>query len=53
VILGHKSIKSTEGYIHIAEMLYQNSANDEFTVEVAHTLEEAVKLVEVGYEFHV
>jgi hypothetical protein len=34
-------------------MLYMNGANDEFTVKVAHTLEEAVKLMEVGYEFHV
>jgi integrase len=52
-ILGHKSIQSTERYIHIEKMLYMNGANDEFTVKVAHTLEEAIKLVEVGYEFHV
>jgi hypothetical protein len=51
-ILGHKSIKSTESYIHIEKMLYLNG-DDEFTVKVAHTLEEAVRLVEVGYEFHV
>jgi hypothetical protein len=34
-------------------MLYLNGANDEFTVKVAHTLEEATKVIEVGYEFHV
>lgn len=51
-ILGHKSIKSTEAYIHIEKMLYQNEANDQFTVKVANTLDDAVKLMEVGFEFH-
>ena len=51
-ILGHKSIKSTEAYIHIEKMLYQNEANDQFTVKVANTLDNAVKLMEVGFEFH-
>ncbi len=52
MILGHKSIKSTETYIHIEKMLYQGKANDQFTVKVADTLEDAVKLMEVGFEFH-
>jgi len=51
-ILGHKSISSTETYIHIEEMMYLNQ-NDNFTVRVANTLEEAIKLMEVGYEFHI
>jgi hypothetical protein len=33
-------------------MLYQNGSNDEFSVKVADTLNDAVKLLEVGYEFH-
>jgi len=33
-------------------MLYQNEANDQFTVKVANTLDDAVKLMEVGFEFH-
>jgi len=33
-------------------MLYQKEADDQFTVKVAHTLDEAVALMEVGYEFH-
>jgi hypothetical protein len=33
-------------------MLYQNKANDQFTVKVAGTLEDAVNLMEVGFEFH-
>jgi hypothetical protein len=51
MILGYKSIKSTETYIHIEEMMYQDR-NDQFTVKVANTTEEAVKLMEVGFEYH-
>jgi len=52
MILGHKSIKSTETYIHLEKMIYQGKANDQFTVKVADTLEEAIKLMEVGFEYH-
>jgi len=48
MILGHKGIKSTETYIHIEKMIYQSKENDQFTVKVADTLEDAVKLMEVG-----
>ena len=33
-------------------MLYLGNANDQFTVKVADTLEEAIKLIEVGLELH-
>jgi hypothetical protein len=33
-------------------MIYQSEANDQFTVKVADTLEDAVKLMEVGFEYH-
>jgi hypothetical protein len=33
-------------------MIYQTGANDQFIVKVADTLEEAVKLMEVGFEYH-
>ena len=52
MILGHKSITSTENYIHLEEMLYNGDANDQFTVKVADTMEDAIKLMEVGFEFH-
>ncbi|MCW4019182.1 MAG: tyrosine-type recombinase/integrase [Candidatus Bathyarchaeota archaeon] len=52
LILGHKSITSTETYIHIEKMLYQNEENDNYIVKVADTLEETIKLMEVGFEFH-
>jgi integrase len=52
LVLGHKSIKSTETYIHYEKMIYQAEANDQFTVKVADNLEDAVKLMEVGFEYH-
>jgi hypothetical protein len=33
-------------------MLYNGDANDQFTVKVANTMDEAIKLMEVGFEFH-
>jgi len=50
-ILGHKSITSTETYIHIEKQLYQNGANDEFTSKVAKTPEEITALIETGFEY--
>ena len=52
MILGHKSIKSTENYIHLEQMMYDGDTNDQFTVKVANTMEEAIKLMEVGFEYH-
>ena len=52
MVLGHKSIKSTETYIHIEKMLYQETNDDQFTVKVADTMEDAIKLMEVGFEYH-
>jgi len=50
-ILGHKSIQSTEVYIHIEKQLYQTTANDEFIVKVATTPQEITALLEVGFEY--
>ncbi len=33
-------------------MIYQSKENDKFTVKVADTVEEAVKLMEIGSEYH-
>jgi hypothetical protein len=33
-------------------MVYQAQANDQITVKVADTLQDAVKLVEDGFEYH-
>jgi integrase len=50
-ILSHKSVKSTEVYIHIEKQLYQNGANDEFIVKVATTPKEIAALLETGFEY--
>ena len=52
ILLGHKSIESTERCIHIEKMLYRTN-EDAFTVKVVNTIEEATALLEVGFEFHV
>ena len=51
LILGHKKISSTEKYIHLEQMMYLEN-NDQFTVKVADTTEEAIKLMEIGFDFH-
>ena len=33
-------------------MIYQSKTNDRFVVKVADTLEDAVKLMEIGFEYH-
>jgi integrase len=52
MILGHKSIKSTETYIHLEEMMHNGEENDKFTVKVVDSMDEAVKLMKVGFEFN-
>lgn len=48
---GHKDIKSTMLYIHLEKQLFQQNKSDDFHVATAKTLEEASKLISVGYEF--
>jgi integrase/recombinase XerD len=49
-LLGHKNIQNTLIYITIENALF-TEANDEFHVRTAKTVEEACKLVEVGFEY--
>jgi len=49
-ILGHKELKSTLIYINLENALFQN-VDDEFHVKIAHDLNEACKLLEVGFEY--
>jgi integrase len=51
IILGHKSANSTETYIHIDKMLYL-SDNEGFIVKVADTVEDAIPLLQSGFEYH-
>ena len=48
-LLGHKNIQNTLIYITIENALFTD-INDEFHVRTAKTIEEACKLVEVGFE---
>jgi integrase len=49
-LLGHNSLKTTLIYIDLEIALFKES-NDDFTVKVAATLDEACKLLEVGFEY--
>lgn len=49
-VLGHRCIESTMIYINLEQAVFQNTG-DEFHVKTAKTVEEACKLVEVGFEY--
>ena len=49
-LLGHRDLRNTLIYINLEKALFQN-ADDEFHVKVAHNLDEACKLLEVGFEY--
>jgi hypothetical protein len=48
--LGHKSILNTQIYVNMEQALFVTSSN-EYHAKVASTVEEAIELVEVGFEF--
>ena len=47
--LGHKNLKNTERYIHLEEAYFQDKC-DEYITKVAKTVDEALPLVESGFE---
>jgi integrase len=49
-ILGHKSINSTMVYINLEQAIFTD-APEEFHIKVTDNLEEACKLLEVGFEY--
>lgn len=49
-VLGHKQLTSTLIYINLEKAIFTNT-HDEFHVRVAHSLEEACELLEVGFEY--
>jgi integrase len=49
-ILGHRSQISKDLYINIEQAIF-NEADDQFHVKVVSTLQEACKLLEVGFEY--
>ena len=52
MILGHKSIRSTETYIHLEQNLYYGQGYDNYTVKVADTIDDAIRLMEAGFEYN-
>lgn len=49
-LLGHRNILATQIYINLEQALFRE-ANDEYHVKIAETIEEATKLLAVGYEY--
>ena len=49
-LLGHLNILATQIYINLERVLFKES-NDEYHMKVAETIEEATKLLAVGYEY--
>jgi len=49
-LLRHRQIENTLVYISIEQAMFQTE-NNEFHVKVANTLEEACKLLEVGFDY--
>ena len=49
-LLGHNSLRTTLIYIDLEKALF-NETDDSFIVKIAETLEEACKLLEVGFEY--
>lgn len=49
--LGHKDLENTRLYIQLEKSLFKNLPNDQFMTKVAHSTEEACKLIEVGFEY--
>jgi len=49
-LLGHKDIENTMIYVNVEKALFQYK-NDEFYAKTASTVEEALKLIEAGFEY--
>lgn len=50
-LLGHKTILSTQVYIHIERTLFLNAPPDQYHIKVAKTQEEITQLLETGFEY--
>jgi len=48
--LGHKSVLNTQIYVNMEQAIFATTS-DEYTVKAATTVEEACKLIEVGFEY--
>ena len=48
--LGHKSFDNTQLYVNLDKQLFVNIPDENFTIKAVQTVEEAIKLGEVGFE---
>jgi len=48
---GHRDLNTQQIYVHLADQYYGKSASQEFVVEIAKNVEEAKKLIAIGFEF--
>ncbi|MGA3291478.1 MAG: hypothetical protein ABSD42_14715 [Candidatus Bathyarchaeia archaeon] len=44
--------RATETYINIEKMVFMAQDDGKFDVKVADTLDDAIKLLEIGFEYH-
>ena len=49
-LLGHRNVMATQIYINLEQALLRGT-NDEYHVKVAETIEDATKLIAVGYDY--
>ncbi|MEA2090580.1 MAG: tyrosine-type recombinase/integrase [Thermoproteota archaeon] len=49
--LGHKTLKSTMVYIDLEKAIYGNPKDEEFVTKVAESIEDAVELLNAGFEY--
>ena len=50
-VLGHKSIMTTQRYVDLYEEIYCDFKPDSFICETASTAQDAMKLIEQGFEY--
>jgi hypothetical protein len=48
-LLGHKSILNTQLYINLEQAIFE--VNEDYDVKIAENLDDACKLLEVGFEY--
>ena len=48
-LLDHKSILNTQLYVNLEQAIFE--INEDYEVKLAETLEQACKLLEVGFEY--
>ncbi len=48
--LGHRDLENTRLYISLEKNLFKNLSDDKFIIKEVDSIEQAVKLGEIGYE---